>query len=238
MNTSESAPSQHTPIHTRAATRADLAFVAWCNQAATTPADGPCYWDALLGPTGTPTPDFLQAVYALDGLAWGSVEDFILIEQEGYPVAGGAGFEMRPDDYRPLRLDRLDAVADHLGWSAGTRQDFLAVYGQIWPDPHDPTLAPAAPWVLECLAVQPEARGQGLACPLVQALIEAGRRHGHESVAISVTVGNAPATRAYERAGFRVYVSYGAEYFEDEFPGTVKYRLRFSPHTTEQERRP
>ena len=34
------------------------------------------------------------------------------------------------------------------------------------------------------------------------------------------------ARRAYEKAGFQTYLSYGSDYFDGAFPGTTKYRKK------------
>lgn len=212
----------------RHATRADLPFVAWCNYEASSPYPGFCYWDPLLEGTGTATMAFIEAVFQADALAWGQVEDFVLIEQDGKPIAGASGFSMNSVDYRPLLLSRLPDVARQLGWNSETLAQFQQMYENVWADPLDSTLAPAAPWIIECVAVLPEMRGKGVARRLMQALIEEGRVRGHSHAGISVTTGNDAAQRVYEAVGFQMYMAYGTEYFDGQFPGTTKYRLRLS----------
>jgi GNAT superfamily N-acetyltransferase len=75
------------------------------------------------------------------------------------------------------------------------------------------------------VAVRPEARGRGVAKRLLQAVIERGRDLGHPAAGIAVTAGNEPARRVYEALGFQLYLQYGAAYFDNAFPGTLKYRL-------------
>lgn len=212
----------------RHATRADLPFVAWCNYEASSPYPGFCYWDPLLEGTGTATMAFIEAVFQADALAWGRVEDFVLIEQDGKPIAGASGFSMSSVDYRPLLLSRLPDVARQLGWNSETLAQFQQMYENVWADPLDSTLAPAAPWIIECVAVLPEMRGKGVARRLMQALIEEGRARGHSHAGISVTTGNDAAQRVYEAVGFQMYIAYGTEYFDGQFPGTTKYRLGLS----------
>jgi hypothetical protein len=54
------------------------------------------------------------------------------------------------------------------------------------------------------------------------------RRCGHSHAGISVTTGNDAAQRVYEAVGFQMYMAYGSEYFDGQFPGTTKYRLRLN----------
>ncbi len=210
-------------ITSRSATAADIPFLAWCNYEATSPYPGFCYWDPLIG--GTPTLTFIEAVFRADALAWGSPHDFIIIESDGKPIAGASGFTMDSADYRPLRLDRLPAVAQQIGWDEGQVASFIQGYQQVWNDPLDPTLAPTAPWIIECVAVVPDARGRGVGKALMHAVLDAGRQRGMAHAGIAVTIGNEAAQRLYESVGFQMVVTYGAAYFDGEFPGTIKYRI-------------
>ncbi len=217
-------PMKTTDLFFRQATRDDLAFVAWCNYEASSPYPGFCYWDPLLEGTNTPTMSFIEAVFRADALAWGKVEDFMLAEENGKPVAGASGFVMDTHDYRPLRLDRLSLVAQALHWDQATLEGFIDGYKMVWSDPLDPTLSPSAAWIIECVAVVPEARGRGVGKHLMRALLDRGTQLGHSHAGISVTMGNDPAQHVYEAVGFRMFVTYGAEYFNNQYPGTIKYR--------------
>jgi RimJ/RimL family protein N-acetyltransferase len=56
------------------------------------------------------------------------------------------------------------------------------------------------------MMVRPEARGTGIGAALLEACIaEARRAQGLELLTLSVTAGNLPALRLYERAGFVPY---------------------------------
>lgn len=215
-----------TELVIRHATRADIPFLAWCNYEASSPSPGFCYWDPLLEGLNTETMAFIEAVFHAEALAWGKAEDFMIVEADGKPIAGASGFTMDSADYRPLRLDRTADVAQALGWNDEMLAGFLAGYTAVWSDPHDTTLAPSAPWIIECVAVVPEARGQGVAKRLMLALLEEGRKRGHSHAGISVTNGNTPAQRVYEGVGFQLYMIYGAEYFDGAFPGSTKYRMK------------
>lgn len=212
-------------LQVRSATEADIPFLAWCNYEATSPYPGFCYWDPLVQPLGTDTVAFIEAVFRARVLAWGDPEDFMIIEADGKPIGGASGFHMSDEDYRPLRLPHLQGVADTLGWNADQLAEFRLGYEQVWSDPHDLTIAPTAPWIIECVAVIPEARGKGVAKKLLNALLDEGARRGYSHAGISVTLGNAPAERVYESIGFQRYMTYWGDYFENQFPGTMKYRM-------------
>jgi RimJ/RimL family protein N-acetyltransferase len=65
--------------------------------------------------------------------------------------------------------------------------------------------------------VRPDARGAGVACRLVEAVIACARTRV-ELIQLSVVVGNEPARRLYDRLGF---VEYGIE------KSSLKYRGRY-----------
>jgi GNAT superfamily N-acetyltransferase len=80
---------------------------------------------------------------------------------------------------------------------AGLRDDtgrLLAVGALAWPSPQVA--------LLSGIAVDPPARGKGLALPLCATLAAAGLA-GHELVALMVEDDNTPARRVYERLGLR-----------------------------------
>ncbi len=208
----------------RQATREDIPFLAWCNYEATSPEPGFCYWDPILEGFNTDTMAFIQAVFEADALAWGRADQFFVVEVDGKLVGGASGFEMDAEDYRPLHLSLMPKVAQVLGWSEKNLQEFMRRYEEVWRDPHDVTISPSSPYIIECVAVKPEMRGQGIAKQLLNHICETGKQRGHSSVGISVTIGNEPAMRVYEAIGFKNYVTYWADYFDGYFPGTIKYR--------------
>ena len=90
-------------------------------------------------------------------------------------------------------------------------------------------LTPQATWIIETVAVLPEARGRGLGKVLIKALLEEGRSQKHSYAGILVIHGNDAARRTYESVGFKPYQTFHADYFLDQFnieyPGVTKFRL-------------
>jgi ribosomal protein S18 acetylase RimI-like enzyme len=66
-----------------------------------------------------------------------------------------------------------------------------------------PEHAPGA-WIVESVATWPEYRRRGLIDALMAAMLERGRQRGAAHADIGVMIGNDPAQRAYEKAGFGV----------------------------------
>lgn len=217
-------------INIRNATSADIPFLARIEYEASLPPMNHCFWEDMLQGTGTSALEFIEAELRADGSNWGNVADFLVLEADGKPVAAAAGYTPNREDYCPLRLSCLDAIAQELKWSIETTVEFRDRYMQLWGGDLCPFfLTPQATWVIENVAVLAEARGQGLAKVLLRALLEKGRSQHHSYAGIMVINGNDIARRAYESIGFKPYQTFYADYFADqfkiEFPGITKFGL-------------
>ncbi len=219
-----------TSLTTRKAAIADIPFLVQIEYEASLPPLDHCFWEDLLDGTGTTALEFIEAELRTDASNWGNVSDFIVLEEQGKPVAAAAGYIPDPEDYCPLRLSRLDAIAQELGWSSTTVSGFCDHYlGLFGGDVKPFFLAPQAPWIIENVAVLPEARGRGLGKILIQAVLEEGRSQGHSYAGIMIINGNDHARHTYGSVGFKPYQTFYADYFLDqfnlEFPGVTKFGL-------------
>jgi ribosomal protein S18 acetylase RimI-like enzyme len=218
-------------LSTRKATIADIPFLARIDYEASLPPLDHCFWEDILQGTQTGALQFIEAVLRAEASNWGNVADFVILEEQGKPVAAAAGYSPNPEDYCPLRLSLLDEIATNLDWSKETMTTFQERYLQLWGGDLRPFfLTPQAPWIIENVAVLPEARGRGLGKALLKALLQEGRSQGHSHAGIMVINGNAVARHTYESLGFKVYQTFHAEYFSDQFdidfPGVTKFGLR------------
>ncbi len=200
-----------------------------------------CFWEDLLEGTGTTALQFIEAELRTDASNWGNVEDFLILEAEGKPVAAAAGYVPDPEDYCPLRLSCLEAIAQELKWSGDTLSVFRDRYLALWGGDVRPFfLTPQATWIIENVAVLPEARGRGFGKALLRALIEKGRSQQYDFAGIMVINGNDVARHTYESIGFKPYQTFHADYFSEqfniEFPGVTKFGLRLNEQ--EQGNRP
>ena len=220
-------------LNLRHATVGDIPLLAQVEYEATLPPFNQCFWDELVEHTQTPTLKFIEAMLKADASLWGNVNDFWVLEENDVPVAAAAGYVPDLDDYRPLRLSKLDAIAQILGWSAQTTEMFRDRYFQFWSDhPKPPFLAPYAPWVIETVAVLPDKRGRGLGEALIERILEQGRAQGHSHAGIMVINGNERARHTYEAVGFQPYQAFYSQYFQQlfqlDFPGITKFCFAFN----------
>jgi ribosomal protein S18 acetylase RimI-like enzyme len=220
-------------LSTRKATTADIPFLAQIEYEASLPPFEHCFWEDLLEGTGTTALQFIEAELRTDASNWGGVEDFLVLEAEGKPVAAAAGYVPDTEDYCPLRLSRLEAIAQELNWSKETLSVFRDRYLALWGGDVRPFfLTPQATWIIEDVAVLPEARGRGFGKALLRALLEEGRSQQHDFAGIMVINGNDVARHTYESIGFKPYQTFHADYFLEqfniEFPGVTKFGLRLN----------
>ena len=62
----------------------------------------------------------------------------------------------------------------------------------------------AGDWGVENVATLPEYRRRGLVDALMSRMLDEGRKRGCRCAQITILIGNDPAQRAYEKAGFKV----------------------------------
>ena len=220
-------------LSTRKATTADIPFLARIEYEASLPPLNHCFWEDMLQGTGTLALQFIEAELRADASNWGNVADFLILEEQGKPVAAAAGYAPNREDYCPLDLSRLGAIAQDLQWSKETTNTFHDRYMELWGGDLRPFfLTPQAPWIIENVAVLSESRGRGLGKTLLKALLEEGRSQQHAFAGIMVINGNDVARHTYESIGFKPYQTFHADYFMEqfdiEFPGVTKLGLRLN----------
>ena len=221
-------------LTTRKATIADIPFLARIEYEASLPPMNHCFWDDLLEGTGTSALAFTAAMLQAEGSNWGNVSDFLVIEEDGKPMAAAAGYvPSEQEDYCPLTLSRLEVIAEILHWSPSTTQMFRDRYLALWGGDLKPLfLTPQANWIIETVAVLPERRGRGLGKKLIKALLDEGRSRGHEFAGIMIINGNEAARHTCESAGFKPYQTFHRDYFlaqaGEDFPGITKFGMRLN----------
>ena len=220
-------------LSTRKATEADIPFLAKIEYEASLPPLNYSFWEGLLQGMQTTALQFIEAMLRVEAGNWGNATDFLILEAQGKPVAAAAGYTPSEVDYRPLNLAFLDRIAQDLGWSRDIANAFSDRYEEFWGNDCRPVfLTPQAPWIIENVAVLPEARGQGFGKVLLKALLEEGRSQQYSHAGIMIINGNDVARHTYESIGFKPYQAFYAEYFSTqynlEFPGITKFSFSFN----------
>lgn len=217
-------------ISIRPATADDIPFLAQMIHEACLPPLNHCAFDDLAAGLGVNGTTFLEAVLAERASAWGNAEDFFILEEDRRPMAAAAGYEPTGAECRPFFPEQLPAVAARLGLTPQAGLELAAAYeAQFEPGHCQEYFKPQAAWIIEYVAVIPEARGRGLIKILLQAVLAEGKARGLPTAGIMIINGNDRARQTYEALGFRPYVAYFEDYFADAapgFPGITRFRLK------------
>lgn len=125
---------------------------------------------------------------------------FLVAEVDGKAAAGLSGYT-KPSVLAGSAL--FEAMGEAFEAEKWTPADREAMGPRIAPFLTCVPETPEDAWVVEWVATLPAYRGKGLVRQLLGAIIERGRQQGFQLAQIGVLIGNTPAQRAYEGAGFR-----------------------------------
>lgn len=189
------------PHSIRPATEADAPFLAWVMQEASRSHLPFGFWDLAI-----PGPDeyrlrFIEGLCRATPRSFCHWSGFLIAEIGGEPAAALAGYDDAPRATGELFNEALIEAFTKEGWGL----DRLGALGKrIEPFLTCVPEQPSPAWIVEFVATAPEDRGKGLIRELLQAVLARGRERGHTLFQIGVLIGNTPAQRAYEGAGFVV----------------------------------
>ena len=137
----------------------------------------------------TPRP-LLWRLTPADAGPWQRIMQGALAELQGLFASDWAEWLDRPqDDFRAV-LERADC------WAAGWVQGQPLAVGR-WE-----VLDPPGAATLMGVYASPQARGAGLAAPLVRQLVAQAAAQGHDRILLDVVATNQRALRFYHRLGF------------------------------------
>jgi translation initiation factor 4G len=158
------------------------------------------------GPWDLAVPDDAERARLLAALAggpypsWCHQSAFRVADVDG--AAGSALVAFEPGALGDVTLARpLGAALESIGWSPeriGTLAPIFGVYLTCFPEMPDGT------WIVENVGTRTDLRRRGLLARLLDDALERGRARGLAAAQIACLIGNEPAQRAYEKAGFRV----------------------------------
>lgn len=189
-------------VHTiRRAEPRDLPFVAWVQQEAARSHLPFGFWDLAFPGPDTYRLRLIERIASLEPASFTHWSRFLVAEVDGEPAAALSAYD---DAQAASGESFFRAVVEAMtaeGWNAerlGAMQQRLAPFLACMAEQPDDT------WIIEWVATRPSHRGRGLTRALLRAILDAGRARGHTRFQVSVLIGNEPAQRAYEGAGFTV----------------------------------
>ena len=185
----------------RDATSKDAELIAWVQVEASRSGTPLGFWDlAFPGPDAGRLKRVAEVVVEAGKPSFAHYSGFIVAELDGEPVGALSGYAPREKKLGYF-AGALDRVLERDGWSTAHRE---LLWKRTMPMVACMSDTPEERYVVEWVALKPQGRGKGVAAKLLDAMLERGRRAGFAKAQISVLIGNAPAERCYERAGFSV----------------------------------
>jgi len=144
---------------------------------------------------------------------------FMIAENSDGPVAVMGGYDPNTMGYQVLQ-GAIPEVSPILGWS-DAEQNLVKE--------RTDKLVPCMPanvddaWMIDRGATREEVRRQGAASQLTAAVIAEAGEKGFSKVQVNVYIGNEPAIKLYEKAGFTIAEEKADEFFEKMIgaPGMV-----------------
>jgi ribosomal protein S18 acetylase RimI-like enzyme len=157
-------------------------------------------WDFVVGGSEAERLRYLQALALTEQAHWAHYSTFIVAEVEGRPASALCGYFEAEHGTPSL----VKAIPEANGVVGRTEDETAAGWQRagsiilVAPE-HAPGV-----WIVENVATLPEYRRRGLVDRLLVEIIDKGRDRGATVADIGVLIGNDPAQRAYEKAGFEV----------------------------------
>jgi ribosomal protein S18 acetylase RimI-like enzyme len=157
-------------------------------------------WDFVVGGSEEECLRYLEALATTEQVHWSHYSTFIVAELDGRPVSALCGYFEAEHGTPLLRAGMLQANAV-VGRSEEEHAAGWQRAGSIINIAPEHT---AGAWIVENVATLPEFRRRGLTDRLLVEILDEGRKRGATLAEIGVLIGNDPAQRAYEKAGFEV----------------------------------
>jgi ribosomal protein S18 acetylase RimI-like enzyme len=206
-------------VELRDARRADAPHVAWVVLAAQRSQLPRGFWDFAISDDEAECLALLEALAVTAEPHFAHCSAFLVAEVAGVPAAGLCGYFDEELGMPALGKGFAEAKARR-GLSdevLAARRSRAMTIMRVAPH-HEP-----GAWIVEHVATRPEFRRRGLVDRLLEAILERGRARGATQADISLLIGNEPARRAYEKAGFRVVGEKRDADFEAVYgsPGTI-----------------
>ena len=186
-------------IKIRRARPEDAKLLAWCMLMAGRSHMKIGIWDLVISQPEDRCLSFLEMLALQGPRHMCYYTEFLVAEVDGRPVAALEGFDPVTNGEETV-TEPMAAVIQQMGLTAEDMtpgQDSLAAFFTC----HSDFLEGA--WVIEQVATRPEYRRMGLISSLLEAILDEGRQQGFRQAQVSYYIGNTPAERSYQKAGFR-----------------------------------
>src|SRR5262249_49405729 len=185
-------------IQIRTATADDADFLAWVMLAASRSHLKRGIWDISLNRDQEGCLSFLRELTRTETRSWGHYSCFIVAEVDGQAAAALCGYDPVQTDAGAL-AGAIGEAAKQVGWCD---DEVAAIWERFEPVGTCISDDAEGAWIIENVATLPSYRRRGLVNRLLEDKLETGRARGHRLAQISILIGNTPAQRAYEKAGF------------------------------------
>jgi translation initiation factor 4G len=207
-------------VSIRDATTGDAGLIAWVQQEASRSGTALGFWDLVFPGADAPRLALVEEVVRSKHESFAHFGGFLVAEIDGKPVGALSGYAPRVKKLGHF-VRALGSVLVANEWSEAHQK---LVNWRITPALTCFSETPEDRWIVEWVALRPEARGKGIAARLLDAIFERGRAAGFDKAQLTMLLGNAPAQRIYERAGFRTVDEKRDPTFEAVFgaPGTAR----------------
>ena len=177
----------------------DASLVAWCMLMSGRSHMKIGIWDLIISQPEETCLRFLELLALQGPRHMCYYTEFIVAEVNGKPVAALEGFDPVHNGEETV-AEPMNAVVNKTGLTEqdmAPGQQALAAFMKCHSDFMD------GAWVIEQVAALPEYRNMGVISRLLEAILDQGRRQGFGLAQVSFYIGNTPAERAYQKAGFK-----------------------------------
>ena len=184
----------------RRGTAADAAFLAWVMLMASRSHGPRGTWDLVVGGDDDECLEYLRRLSLIPGTLC-HCHSFAVAEIDGQPVSALATCRFADGGWAAVG-HAMARVQSDLGWSAA---DVEASRARLAPVLACMPADAGADWWIEFVATLPHYRRRGLVDALMRQAIQRGIDRQCSLAQIQIIIGNNPAQKAYEKAGFTVF---------------------------------
>lgn len=177
----------------------DAALVAWCMLMSGRSHMKIGIWDLIISQPEDICLKFLELLSLQGPRHMCYYTEFLVAEVNGQPVAALEGFDPVHNAEETV-AEPMAAVVQKMGLTEqdmAPGQQAIAAFMTCHSDFMD------GAWVIEQVATLHEYRKMGVISRLIEAVLDQGMRQGFGLAQVSFYIGNIPAEKAYQKAGFK-----------------------------------